>query len=192
VNLLREKQRLSPMGGRLYKGGGGQAGTQSNPVTTNRDNRLANNGGTGVSGDGNLTMSSADSFDYSTTIVSSSDPETLQKLSGDNAYVAATLAEGQTDAVKALTNFGAQMVRDSQEAIVDLNATSTAANKDIWDATINMGADLVDRLINQSTTLGTAAISSFQPTEKSNADIGKYAMWAVAAVAAAVLLKGSK
>lgn len=168
MNLLREKQRLSPCGGRLYKGGGSNS-TESNPVTTNRDNRVANNGGAGVSGDGN------------TTVVEAADAETLR-----------TLAAGQSDAVKFLTSAGAQMVKDSQSAIVDLNATSTAANRDMWDATITAGAGLVDKLIDQSTALGTAAIGSFTPTENKNADIGKYAMWAAGAVAAAVLLKGSK
>lgn len=155
------------MGAGLQKGGSNE--TQSNPVTTNKDQRNAVNGGAGVSGDGNITM------------VSSSDAETLQ-----------TLANGQSDAVKALTNAGAQMVRDSQAAIVQLNDTSTAANQHTWDTTLAAGSDLVDRLINQSTALGTAAISSFQPTENKNADIGKYAMWAAGAVAAAVLLRGSK
>lgn len=204
MDLLREKLRCTPMGAALPKG----SKTESNPVTTNRDNRVANNGGSGVSGDGNLTFTSSDDYstsnfdasrndysrfeDNSVTTINSSDPATLQKMASEHAYVLNSLSDGQADAVKALSSFGAQMVRDSQEAIVDLNATSTAANRDMWDKTVSVGAGLVDKLIGQSGALGQAAISNFAPTENKNADTGKYAMWAAAAVAAVVLLKGSK
>lgn len=132
--------------------------TESNPVTTNRDGRVAVQGGAGVSGDGNVTIVEA----------------------------------ADADAVKAVASMGADTFRSIGEAVVKLNETSTTANRDTWDKTVSAGAALVDKLIDQSTTLGGAAIASFKPVENSNADIGKYAMIAAACVAGAVLLKGSK
>ncbi|CAN5165722.1 hypothetical protein BH10PSE16_BH10PSE16_43870 [soil metagenome] len=74
---------------------------------------------------------------------------------------------------------------------MDLARFQGEQNTEAWNTTITAGAGLVDKLIGQvgdGVALSEKVVSAFTPTENKNADIGKYAMWAAAAVAAAVLL----
>lgn len=163
-----------PLETRLYKGGGGTSSSATLQTTTiNSDSRAVLQDSVQVGNDStaNVTMYSAD------------------------AEVLKTLANTLPDAVAALGQMSATTLRDVGGSIVDLNRDSLAANSKAWDDTLAHGAGVVDKLIDsmsQGYGLATKAIDSFTPTENKNADIGKYAMFAAAAVAAAVLLKGSK
>lgn len=97
-----------------------------------------------------------------------------------------------TDAVKAVAQLGAEAIANSGEAIVMLNRDATNANLSAWDKTITAGAALVDKLIDRSTGVATAAISGYQPTPNKEADAlsstAKTVALVVAAAAAAAVI----
>jgi len=97
-----------------------------------------------------------------------------------------------TDAVKAIAQLGADTIKQTGEAVVQLNQTSTAANVTAWDKTLTTSAALVDKLIDSaSASYGVAAkaIDSYQPAEnKSNDTSLKLGMIAAAGVAATILI----
>lgn len=104
-----------------------------------------------------------------------------------------------TDAVVAMTEAGADVLKNAGGAIVDLNRDSLQASSKNFDAVVTAGASLVDKLIDASvqttktgSALATEAVQSFKPTENANADVAKYAAIAAAVVAGVVLMKGSK
>lgn len=101
-----------------------------------------------------------------------------------------TLHVNSTDAVQAIAAMGADTIAKTGAAVVQLNQSSQAANLAAWDVTVNRGADLVDKLIDASTSIGTAAVTNFQPAENKSQDTSlKLGLIAAAAVAATVLLK---
>lgn len=113
-------------------------------------------------------------------------------MSSADAAVLETLANTLPDSVKALMSGGATLLRDAGAAIVDLNRDSLKQNTLAWDHTLQAGASMVDKMIDtmaEGYGVAQKAIDNFAPTENKNADIGKYAMIAVAIVAAAVLWK---
>lgn len=159
------RHTADPLDNRRYKG----SSSESNPVTTNNDNR---------------SVTSVDNTDYSTNIHDSSS-RTSTYIDNSNS----------SDAVIALANAGADIIKTSGGAVVELGKFQGAQNTEAWNTTVTAGASLIDKLIDKSTEgfgLASKVVDSFTPTESKNADIGKYAMWAAAAVAAAVLLKGGK
>lgn len=175
MNLLREKLRARGIHC-PHKGGGGSSASLTT-VTENTDARAVLQDAVQV-GPGSTS-----------SVVMNSNTEQA------DAHVLETIANTMPDAVKALTQMGATVVRDSGGAVVDLLKDSAAQQTKSWDATVKAGADIVDKAIDSIQAgygLADKAISNFKPVENSNADIGKYAMLAAAAVAAAVLLKGSK
>jgi hypothetical protein len=98
-----------------------------------------------------------------------------------------------TDAVKAIAGMGAETIAKTGEAVVKLNQAGMDANFKAWDSTVQAGTQLVDKLIDASTTLGSAAISSFQPAENKASDTSlKLGMIAAAGVAATLLLSKTK
>lgn len=168
-------------GGRVYGGGGGgSSSNDSNPVTTNTDKRIAVQDGMGLSGDGSVMAT-----DYSTNIQDSS----TRNTSSVSSYIDNS---NSSDAVKAMTSMGADVIRSSGASVVELAKFQGAQNTDAWNSTLTTGAKLIDRLIDQTDAgmgLSAKVVDSFTPTESKNADIGKYAMIAAAVVAGAVLLK---
>jgi len=106
-----------------------------------------------------------------------------------------TVTYNSSDAVVAIANAGADVIKSSGGAVVDLYKDAGKRNSDAWNATLSESGKLVDKLIDQASAgfgLSEKVVNAFTPTENKNADIGKYAMIAAAAVAAAVLLKGNK
>lgn len=100
-----------------------------------------------------------------------------------------TVNVNSTDAVKAIAQLGADTIAKTGEAVVQLNQSTMAANVTAWDKTVTAGAGLVDKLIDASTSLGTAAIDKFQPAENKASDTSlKLGMIAAAGVAATILL----
>lgn len=98
-----------------------------------------------------------------------------------------------TDAVNAIAQLGAETIAKTGEAIVNLSKDTTAANVTAWDKTVQAGALLVDKLIDQSTGLAKTAIDKYQPAENKAQDTSlKLGMIAAAAVAATILLSKTK
>lgn len=111
-------------------------------------------------------------------------------LTGSDSNV---IEVNDTDAVKAIAGMGAETIAKTGEAVVKLNQAGMDANYKAWDRTVQAGTQLVDKLIDASTTLGSAAISSFQPAEnKANDTSLKLGMIAAAGVAATLLLSKTK
>jgi len=163
-----------PLETRLYKGGSSTSTSASLATTTvNSDSRAVLQDAVQIGSGSTATVN-----------LESADSEVLKSLGGN-----------LSDAVAALGQMSATTLRDVGGSVVNLNKDSLAANSKAWDSTLQFGAGVVDKLIDQMSEgygLAGKAIDSFTPTENKNADIGKYAMWAAAAVAAAVILKGSK
>lgn len=176
MNLLHEKRRA--LGVHCpHKGGGSSMSMATATTTQNTDRRAVLDDSVQV-GDGGSSVVNNQSVTYA------ADAEVLN-----------TLAQTMPDAVRALSQMGATVLRDVGGAVVDLNADSLAQNRQMFDATTARGAAMVDSVIDsmaQGFGLASEAIKKFQPTDNANADIGKYAMLAAAAVAAAVLLGKSK
>lgn len=98
-----------------------------------------------------------------------------------------------SDAVKAIAQLGIDGITKTGAAVVELNQASLDANVTAWDKTVTAGAALVDKLIDASTTLGSAAITNFQPAENKASDTSlKLGMIAAAGVAATLLLSKMK
>lgn len=104
-----------------------------------------------------------------------------------------TVNVNSTDAVNAIAKLGTDTIAKTGEAVTKLNETSMATNAAAWDRTVTVGAQLVDKLIDSTTQLGTTAIDKFQPAENKASDTSlKLGMIAAAAVAATVLLGKTK
>ena len=104
-----------------------------------------------------------------------------------------TINVNSTDAVKAIAQLGTETIRATGDSVVKLHETTTAANVTQWDKTVSAGAQLVDKLIDASTTLGTSAIDRYQPAENKAQDTSlKLGMIAAAGVAATLLLSKMK
>lgn len=179
MNLLREKLRAQ----RLHlacKGGTSSSNASSNTTqTVNNDRRsvLEDSAYVGDNSSSSLNMTT-------NSVTYAADAAVLQ-----------TLANSIPDAAVALGQMSATTLRDVGGAVVNLNKDSIDANTKAWDSTLQFGSATVDKLIDQMSEgygLASKVVDSFTPTENKNADIGKYAMWAAAAVAAAVLLKETK
>lgn len=114
-------------------------------------------------------------------------------VSGDGNNV--TYKYNDSDAVQALANAGADIIRESGGAVVELNRAQITANVQTWDKTLTTGAKLVDKLIDKvgaGFALGEKAIDSFQPAENKQQDTMKVGLIAAAVVAGAVFLIGKK
>lgn len=174
MNLLREKQRA--LGYMPCKGGGGTSSSATLQTTTiNSDSRAVLQDAVQVGANAQSTVN------FNTTQA--------------DAEVMRTLATNIPDAMVALGQAGATIIRDAGGSVIDLNRDSIAANSKAWDATLQAGAAVIDKAIDSMAAgygLANKAIDKFQPTDNANADIGKYAMLAAAAVAAAVLLSKDK
>lgn len=161
------------VGGRVYGGGDSSSSNDSAPVTTNTDNR---------------TVYSVANTDYSTNITDSrSSSISDNSIHTDNS--------NSSDAIVAMSKAGADIIKSSGAAVVDLARFQGAQNTQAWDKTLTTGAKLIDKLMDKTAegfALSSKVVDSFTPTDNKNADLGKYALIAAAVVAGAVLLKGGK
>lgn len=101
-----------------------------------------------------------------------------------------TVSYNDPDAVKAIASAGADVIKSSGGAVVELAKLQSAANTDTWNKTITTGAALVDRLIQQvgdGFTLSSKVVDSFQPAENKNTDAIKWAAIAAGVVGVAAL-----
>lgn len=104
-----------------------------------------------------------------------------------------TVNLNSTDAVKAIAQLGAEAIRSTGEAVVQLNETSTQVNALTWDKTLNASAGLIDKLIDSAAAsygIAEKTIERFQPSENKAIDNTKIAMLGAAGLAAIFLLRG--
>lgn len=95
-----------------------------------------------------------------------------------------------TDAVKAIAGMGADTIKSMGGAVVQLNGQAVQGNLQMFDRTVSGSVALVDKLIDASSSLGQAAMTTFQPAENKAQDTSlKLGMIAAAAVAATLLLR---
>lgn len=130
--------------------------------------------------------------DSSTTSTNTDQRVAVQDGVGLSGSSYNTIEINDPDAVRAVAQLGAETIARTGEAIVKLNESAGANNAAAWDTTVKAGAALVDKLIDKSTSLGAAAISSFQPTANKEADAtsstAKTVALVVAAAAAAAVI----
>jgi hypothetical protein len=111
-------------------------------------------------------------------------------VSGDGNSTTFVSNTNSTDVVRAIAELNTETFRDLGGAIVDLQATASDSNLQAWDATLEAGSALVDRILDQTqglaeagASLGQSAISAYQPNENKNAQV---VLWLGVAVAAAI------
>lgn len=95
-----------------------------------------------------------------------------------------------SDAVVAIANAGADIIKQSGGAVVDIYKNAGQQNTDAWNTTLTQSGKLVDKLIDQvSAGFGVAskAIDSFQPAENKNTDAIKWAAIAAGVVGVSYL-----
>lgn len=116
-------------------------------------------------------------------------------ITGDGSSITQIDNSNSSDAVIAMANAGADIIKSSGAAVVELGKFQGQQNTDAWNTTITTSAKLVDKLIDKASegfALSSKVVDSFQPSENKQTDALKYGMIAAAVVAGAVLLKGSK
>lgn len=107
-------------------------------------------------------------------------------ISGDSN----TVVYNSPDAVKAIAQAGADVIKSSGGAVVELAKLQTTANADAWNSTLTTGAKLVDKLIERvgdGFTLSSKVVDSFQPAVNKSTDAIKWAAIAAAALGVASL-----
>lgn len=147
--------------------------------------------------------------DYSSTTVVSADPGAIA-LAQQSAELVGAVAESQTDAVRFMTQAGADMVRDMGAAASNLyeraginNVTSwgqtTGAAERLlsgvadrvgatWADTMDRSASLIGQAASSAASTTNAAIAAYKPAEAQQADTARYALWAVGGLVALVVL----
>lgn len=170
MDLLRE--RLKARGAHCaVLCGGGESSTSTTGATTttnNADRRVAVQDGVAVSGDGSSYASSTYIQDNSNS----------------------------SDAVVAIAGMGADVIKSSGAAVVDLYKSAGVQNADAWQATMDAGAKIVDRMIDnvgKGFALSEKVVDSFQPNENKNTDAIKTAAIAAGVIGlGALFLNGKK
>lgn len=95
-----------------------------------------------------------------------------------------------SDAVIAIADAGADVIKSSGGAVVDLFKNAGQQNADTWNLTLTEGAKLVDRLIDKvgdGFALSEKVVSSFQPNENKNTDAIKTAAIAAGVIGVAMI-----
>lgn len=130
-----------------------------------------------------------------TTTINTSDPGAV-RLGELNAQFLGAAAETQTDAVKALAQFGTTSLRDLGESVSNVYEQAGKNSATAWTATLNKSGELIDKLVTAAgrnteaaQAVAQSAIGSYQPAENKNADALKWAAIAAAVVAGLVIFK---
>lgn len=184
--------------------------TTTGPVTTNTDRRQALSDAVSV-GDG-ATTGDISRTNYTATMnidgrqwnSSTAFTDASSRYSDDHrvvyaadALVLQTLSGTLPDAVKAMANAGADVIKSAGGSVVNLTRDSIAANSASFDSVVNFGSKAIDKLIDASVKtsqigndLAAKAVASYQPDSKNQADTAKYALYAAAALVGLVLITG--
>lgn len=168
MDLLRERLKARGAQCAILRGGGGDSSstTGATTTTTNTDRRAAIQDGVGITGDGSSYSSSS-----STYLVDNSN---------------------SSDAIKAIAGMGADVIKDSGGAVVELYEAAGQRTSDTWNKTLTEGARLVDKLIDKAAaenSLASKVVDSFEPNENKNTDAFKWVALAAAAVGVAAMWK---
>lgn len=137
-------------------------------------------GGNGVSGDN----SSVSTYESTTLIDNSNSSEAIKYLA----------AQG-SDTIEALADAGANIIKNSGGAVIELAKFQGANNTESFNALVTQGGRLMDKLLDKASEsygLANRVVDSFTPTDSKNADNTKYLYIAAAVVAGAVLLQKGK
>lgn len=101
-----------------------------------------------------------------------------------------------SDAVIAMADMGADIIKSSGAAVVELQKNAGAQNADAWQATMDAGAKIVEKLIDQAGQgfgLAEKVVDSFTPNENKNTDAIKTAAIAAGVIGlGALFLNGKK
>lgn len=114
-------------------------------------------------------------------------------VSGDGSSVSIVDNSNSSDAIKFMTQAGADIIKNSGAAVVDLSRFQGTQNLEAFDKLVTAGGSLVDKLIDQSSqgfALSGKVIESFKPTEKDEQKTMQYGLIAAAALVGVVLFKG--
>lgn len=167
MDLLREKLKARGAMCAVLRGGDSSESTTTQgatTTTTNTDRRQAIQDGVGINGEGNTYTS--DSRDMSVNVINSS------------------------DAVIAMADMGADVIKSSGASVVDLYKDAGKRNTEAWNVTLTQGAKLVDKLIDKvgdGFSLSEKVINSFQPNENKNSDAIKTAAIAAGVIGVALM-----
>lgn len=138
---------------------------------------------------------SRDLSDRSVTTINSVDPG-LVRLGELQAELAGAVAESQTDAVRFMSQLGADSLRELGGAATDLFEVAGKNSAQAWSQTVDASEGLITRLIESSEAnsdgaraLAASALASYQPSESKAGDTLKYTAIAAAAVAALFIFK---
>lgn len=144
--------------------------------------------------DDDMTVYS-DSSNRSVTTINATDPGAV-RLGEFNAELLATVSGNQTDAVRFLSQMGADGIRNMGESVTDLYAVAGQNSARAWDRTMSASEAMLARVLDASkSTTGAAqavaqsAIASFQPAEKSNSDTMRYTLLAAAGLGLLIMFK---
>lgn len=164
------------------------------PVTTNTDRRQALSDAVSV-GDG-ATTGDISRTNFDSTSYQRDDHSVTYAA---DALVLQTLAGTLPDAVRAMANAGADVIKSAGGSVVNLTRDSIAANSASFDSVVNFGSKAIDKLIDASVKtsqigndLAAKAVASYQPDSKNQAEAAKYALYAAAGLVALVLMTGKK
>ncbi|WP_341921881.1 hypothetical protein [Polaromonas sp. YR568] len=116
-------------------------------------------------------------------------------VNGDGNNTNYSIVSNSSDAVVAMANMGADIIKSSGGAVVDLYKNAGEQNSDAWNATITQGAKLIDKLIDKAAdenSLASKVVDSFMPNENKNAENLKYAAIAAAVIGAAAFWSKQK
>lgn len=112
-------------------------------------------------------------------------------VTGDNN----TISYNDSDTVKALADAGADIIKSSGGAVIELARFQGANNTESFNTLVTQGGRLIDKLLDKASEsygLANRVVDSFTPTDSKNADNTKYLYIAAAVVAGAVLLQKGK
>jgi hypothetical protein len=180
------------------------------------DQRSVNDAGGGIIGDGNSVDGSTNYLDASITTINATDPGAV-RLGELNAEFLGAAAESQTDAVRALAQWGKEGFAQMGESVTDLYALAgsntarawshTLDSSDklfalagsntakAWSQTLDSSEKLLGRMLDSAgrTTdaakvVAQSAIASYQPAEKSQADALRMGLLIGGGVLLAVLI----
>lgn len=130
-----------------------------------------------------------------TTNISTSDPGAV-RLGELNSQLLGMVAETQTDAVKAVAQFGAKGFSDLGESVTNLYSVAGQNAGKAWSETLSASGELIDKLVtsaNRTTdaarSVAQSAVASYQPIESKNAEALKWGAIAAAVVGGLYLMR---
>lgn len=195
MDLLRERLKARGTLCAVLRGGGEDNDTTQGATTTtnNTDRRVAVQDGV-VVGDGGSYSSSTSYQDARSSFWQDASSTVFQDARSTSTQINDN--SNSSDAVIAMADMGADVIKSSGGAVVDLYKNAGAQNTAMWDRTLTEGGRLVDRLIDKAGEgfgLAEKVVDSFQPNENKNTDAIKTAAIAAGVIGlGALFLRGNK